>query len=82
MTSMVAAREMVAFGLDGVSHQIDLHNKKAAALRKSLVEVVARVRQIRSGSSFGRSELGDPAAAHTTVLPMSDHRALYVDVVL
>jgi len=36
------AREMVAFGLDGVNYEIALHNKKTAALRKSLAEVVAR----------------------------------------
>ena len=38
------ADETVRFGLDGTSYEIDLHSKKAAALRKSLSEFVAGAR--------------------------------------
>lgn len=48
------AHESVAFGLDGVTYEIDLHNKKAAALRKSLAEFVAAARQTRADSPFGQ----------------------------
>lgn len=48
------AHETVAFGLDGVTYEIDLHNKKAAALRKSLAEFVSAARHIRPDSPFAQ----------------------------
>lgn len=70
----VKAHETVLFGLDGVSYEIDLHSKKAAALRKSLSEFVAGARHIRPSSRPGEPTTrrrrpvknraaGDPAAA-------------------
>lgn len=50
------AHESVAFGLNGVGYEIDLHSKKAAALRKSLAEFVAGARRVH------KSPFGQPAA--------------------
>lgn len=69
------AHETVAFGLDGVTYEIDLHNKKAAALRKSLADFVSAARHIRAESPFAqpitrrsatrkaKRASGDPTAA-------------------
>jgi hypothetical protein len=45
------AHETVTFGVDGANYEIDLHSKKAAALRKSLEEFVGGARQINGRSS-------------------------------
>ena len=50
------AHETVAFGLDGVTYEIDLHNKKAAALRKSLADFVSAARHIRAESPFAQTD--------------------------
>ena len=68
------AHETVTFGLDGASYEIDLHAKKAAALRKSLAEFVANARHtpdstwgtgrsIRGRRQTKRRTAGDPAAS-------------------
>lgn len=69
----VKAHETVAFGLDGVKYEIDLHSKKAAALRKSLAEFVAAARHVRNAGPFAepatrrrqvrKLPAGDPVAA-------------------
>lgn len=49
------AHETVAFGLDGVSYEIDVHSRKAAALRKSLEDFVAAGRQVKPSSLIRRA---------------------------
>ncbi len=68
------AHETVTFGLDGASYEIDLHSKKAAALRKSLSEFVAGARHTPDSTSVTRPAVrgrrqaksraaGDPTAS-------------------
>lgn len=45
------AHGTVTFGVDGAHYEIDLHSKKAAALRKSLEDFVGGARQINGGRS-------------------------------
>lgn len=52
------AHETVAFGLDGTSYEIDLHNKKAAALRTSLAEFIAAARTIKPDRPFAQPAAG------------------------
>lgn len=71
----MARQETVAFidDIDGVSYGIDLHNKNAAALQKSLAEFVAGARQVHSANLFAapgprrrqvrKRAAGEPAAA-------------------
>jgi Lsr2 len=67
------AEESVAFGLDGVSYEIDLSSANAARLRDSLSEWVGHARKVgarssgrsraaRSGSRSGRTDLGEVRA--------------------
>lgn len=68
------AHETVMFGLDGVSYEIDLNSRKAAALRKSLSEFVAGARPTRGPTSIAKPSIrgrrqakrraaGDPTGA-------------------
>ena len=52
------ADETVTFALDGVSYEIDLNAKNAAALRDSLAQYVGHARR-----SAGRRAAGRPAAS-------------------
>ena len=52
------ADETVTFALDGVSYEIDLNAKNAAALRDSLAQYVGHARR-----ATGRRPAGRPAAA-------------------
>jgi len=47
------AAETVAFGLDGVSFEIDLNKRNAAALRKALTEFVEHGRRVKTGAVAG-----------------------------
>ena len=49
-----AADETVSFSLDGVSYEIDLSTKNAAALRDGLAQYVGTARKVGSRSSGGR----------------------------
>ena len=66
------AHETVTFGLDGASYEIDLHSKKAAALRKSLSEFVAGARHTPESTSVtgpairGRGQPKSRAAGEPT----------------
>lgn len=57
------ATETVTFGLDGVTYEIDLNDKNAAALRDALAGYVGAGRRVagrrRSGSSSSRSNSGE-----------------------
>jgi hypothetical protein len=60
------AHETVTFGLDGAGYEIDLHSKKAAALRKSLEEFVSAARPIRSSNRFTEpTRRGRPMGSRT-----------------
>ncbi len=56
------AHETVAFGLDGSRYEIDLHTKKAAALRKSLAEFLAAARPVRPATPLAQSKTRRPTA--------------------
>ena len=45
------AAEVVVFGLDGASYEIDLSKKNAGALRKVLTEFVEHGRRVKAGRS-------------------------------
>jgi nucleoid-associated protein Lsr2 len=53
------AAETVTFGLDGVSYEIDLSRKNAAALRKALERYITAAR--RRGGATRRNRRRDPA---------------------
>lgn len=59
------ATETVTFGLDGVTYEIDLNDKNAAALRDALAGYVGAGRRVAgrrsSGSSSSRSNSGELA---------------------
>lgn len=59
------ATETVTFGLDGVTYEIDLNDKNAAALRDALAGYVGAGRRVAgrrsSGSSSSRSSSGELA---------------------
>lgn len=59
------ASETVTFGLDGVTYEIDLNDKNAAALREALAGYVGAGRRVSgrksSGSSSARSSSGELA---------------------
>ncbi len=72
------ASETITFGLDGVMYQIDLNNKHANKLRKTLAPFVAAGRPVsgRKASRPGRSKqpartrrIAAPAAEPTPVDP-------------
>lgn len=44
------ATETVAFGIDGVSYEIDLNHKNAAALRDALASYIGAARKLGRGS--------------------------------
>jgi hypothetical protein len=50
------AVETVRFGLDGVSYEIDLTEKNAAALRKALEKYARAARKGSGGRSAGRAK--------------------------
>jgi hypothetical protein len=57
------ADETVSFALDGVSYEIDLNAKNAAALRDSLATWVGHARRVGGRSGGGRRRSGRAAAA-------------------
>ena len=50
-----SADETVSFSLDGVSYEIDLSTKNAAAFRDSLAQYVGLARRVGGRSAAGRS---------------------------
>src|SRR5690349_14384123 len=50
-----AADETVSFGLDGVSYEIDLSDKNAAAFREALAQYVGLARRVGGRSARGTS---------------------------
>src|SRR6476646_6777966 len=63
-----SADETVSFSLDGVSYEIDLSTKNAAAFRDSLAQYVGTARKVGRGSggraSARRRSGGDNRTAH------------------
>jgi hypothetical protein len=62
------ADETVSFALDGVSYEIDLNTKNAAALRDSVATWVGHARRVggRSGGGRRRSSRSTTAGAGST----------------
>ena len=59
------ADETVTFALDGASYEIDLHKKKASALRKGLAEFLAVARPVRSAAAPARAVSGSRGSRGT-----------------
>jgi hypothetical protein len=56
-----AAAETVRFAVDGVTYEIDLGAKNAAALRATLAEYIAAGRRTGARGGPARSRVGSPA---------------------
>ncbi|MET0147146.1 MAG: Lsr2 family protein [Ilumatobacteraceae bacterium] len=65
------AAETVTFGLDGVTYEIDVNKKNAAALRKSLARYVKAAR--RSSSAPARSARRKAAPSPNGSKPKRDY---------
>ncbi len=61
------ADETVTFALDGVTYEIDLHKKKASALRKALDEFLSHARPMREAAASARVRSGSRVAASRAV---------------
>ena len=55
------AAETVTFGLDGATYEIDLSNKNAAAIRKSLARYVSVARRSSTSSRSTRRQAAPPS---------------------
>lgn len=60
------ADETVSFSLDGVSYEIDLSAKNAAAFRDSLAQYVGPARRVGSRGSSGRAQGRTPGRRRST----------------
>lgn len=59
------AHETVAFGLDGSTYEIDLHETKAEALRKALAPFIVKARPVRAARA-GRGRRAAGAGARVS----------------
>ncbi len=62
------AEETVSFALDGVSYEIDLNTKNAAALRDSLATYIAHGRKQRSARATTTARRSSKASGDTALI--------------
>jgi len=60
------AAETVTFGLDGVTYELDLSEKNAAKLRKSMESYVAHARRVSGKKLSGRKGGGSSSSSSST----------------